>query len=68
MSSSSISQEDLQTIKKKNYHLIFCVGLPGCEKESQIEKVSNEFKYSRISIKNILKYYRKRNFIWVRNR
>ena len=54
MSSSSISQEDLQTIKKKNYHLIFCVGLPGCEKESQIEKVSNEFKYSRISIKNII--------------
>ena len=54
MSISLISQEDLQTIKKKNYHLIFCIGLPGSEKGSQIEKVSNEFKYSKICIKSII--------------
>ena len=54
MSSSLISQTDLQTIKSKNYHLIFCIGLPGCNKENQIEKVSNEFKYSNISVKTLI--------------
>ena len=54
MSSSLISQTDLQTIKSKNYRLIFCIGLPGCNKESQIEKVCNEFKYSKISIKSLI--------------
>ena len=54
MSSSLISQTDLQTLKNKNYHLIFCIGLPGCNKESQIEKVSNEFKYAKICMKSII--------------
>ena len=54
MSSSLIPESDLQTIKNKNYRLIFCIGLPGCNKESQIEKVCNEFKYSKISMKNII--------------
>ena len=54
MSSSLISQTDLQTIKSKKYRLIFCIGLPGCNKESQIEKVCNEFKYSKISIKSLI--------------
>ena len=54
MSSSLIPQEDLKTIKNKNYHLFFCIGLPGCNKESQIEKVSNEFKYAKICMKEII--------------
>ena len=54
MSSSLIPESDLQTIKNKNYRLIFCIGLPGCNKESQIEKVCNEFKYSKICMKNII--------------
>ena len=52
--SSLISQNDLQKLKDKNYRLIFCIGLPGCNKESQIEKVSNEFKFSKINIKEII--------------
>ena len=54
MSSSLISQTDLQTLKNKNYYLIFCIGLPGCNKEPQIEKVSNEFKYAKICMKSII--------------
>ena len=54
MSSSLISQTDLQAIKSKNYRLIFCIGLPGCNKESQIEKVTHEFKYSSISVKTLI--------------
>ena len=54
MSSSLISQTDLQTIKDKNYRLIFCIGLPGSNKESQIEKVSNEFKFSKLNVKELI--------------
>ena len=54
MSSSLISQTDLKTIKDKNYRLIFCIGLPGSNKESQIEKVSNEFKFSKINLKELI--------------
>lgn len=54
MSSSLISQTDLKTIKDKNYRLIFCIGLPGSNKESQIEKVSNEFKFSKINVKELI--------------
>ena len=54
MSSSLISQTDLQTIKDKNFRLIFCIGLPGSNKESQIEKVSNEFKFSKINVKELI--------------
>ena len=39
MSSSLIADIDLQAIKNKNYHLIFCIGLPGSNKESQIVKI-----------------------------
>ena len=52
--SSLISETDLQKLKDKNYRLIFCIGLPGCNKESQIEKVSNEFKFSKINVKEII--------------
>ena len=54
MSSSIISKDDLKTIKSKNYRLIFCIGLPGSNKESQIENISNEFKYSKISVNKII--------------
>ena len=54
MSSSLIPQKDLQEIKNRNNRIIFCIGLPGSNKESQIEKISNEFKYSKICMKNII--------------
>ena len=54
MTSSLIPQSDLQKIKNKNNRLIFCIGLPGCNKESQIEKIAHEFKYSKICMKKII--------------
>ena len=36
-------EQDKQTMKSKNYRLIFFIGLPGCNKESQIEKISQEY-------------------------
>ena len=53
MSSLNLSQ-DIQTMKSKNYHLIFFIGLPGCNKESQIDKISQEFKYSTIKLENLI--------------
>ena len=52
--SSLISPLDIETIKSKNYHLIFFIGLPGCNKESQIEKISQEYKYSSINIDSLI--------------
>ena len=53
MSSLNLSQ-DIQTMKSKNYRLIFFIGLPGCNKESQIDKISQEFKYSAIKLENLI--------------
>ena len=53
MSSLNLSQ-DIQTMKSKNYRLIFFIGLPGCNKESQIEKISQEYKYSSINIDSLI--------------
>ena len=53
MSSLNLSQ-DIQTMKSKNYRLIFFIGLPGCNKESQIDKISQEFKYSTIKLENLI--------------
>ena len=52
--SSLISSTDIDTIKSKNYRLIFFIGLPGCNKESQIEKISQEYKYSSINIDSLI--------------
>ena len=43
-----IEKEDLELLHSRNYHLIFCVGPRGAGKKSQIEKISNEFHYSRL--------------------
>ena len=53
--SLAISSDTLQTFKSKNLRLIFCIGFPGSGLESQIEKVSNEFKYNKISIHSSIK-------------
>ena len=53
MSSLNFNQ-DLQTMKSKNYRLIFFIGLPGCNKESQIEKISQEYKYSIICLEKLI--------------
>ena len=53
--SLAISSDILQTFKSKNLRLIFCIGFPGSGLESQIEKVSNEFKYNKICIHSSIK-------------
>ena len=49
---STISSDLLQTFYSKNLRLIFCIGFPGSGMESQVEKVSNEFKYNKIFIQD----------------
>ena len=46
--------QDIQTLKSKNYRLIFFIGLPGCNKESQVDKISQEYKYSSIKLENLI--------------
>ena len=53
--SSPIPTELLQSFKSKNFRLIFCIGFPGSGMESQVEKVSNEFKYNKIDIQELVK-------------
>ena len=50
-----LSKEDLHTLKSQNYQLIFNIGVPYSGKKTQCEKISKEFKYSKISIKEIIK-------------
>ena len=52
--SSLINESDIEAIKNKNYRLIFVIGIPGCNKGAQTEKISNEFKYPKISMRNII--------------
>ena len=49
-----LSQEDLHTLRSQNYQLIFNVGVPYSGKKTQCEKIANEFKYSKISMKEII--------------
>ena len=51
---SSLTEEELNTIKTKNPQLIFLLGPPGVGKTSQIEKVSNEFRYGKIDINKLI--------------
>ena len=53
MSSLNFDQ-DIQTVKSKNYRLIFFIGLPGSNKEIQIEKISQEYKYSSLNITDLI--------------
>ena len=52
--SLTLTEEELSTVKENNYRFIFCLGLPCCGKESQVEKISNEFKYSKLSLKSLI--------------
>ena len=52
---SLISQEDVEIIKKKNPQLLFLLGYPGTGKKSQVEKVCNEFRYSKVNMKEVIK-------------
>ena len=54
MSSSLIQENELQTFKSNNYRLIFCIGIQGSGIDSQIEKVSNEFKYAKIFLQEVI--------------
>ena len=47
-------EQDIQTVKSKNYRLIFFIGLPGSNKEIQIEKISQEYKYSSLNITDLI--------------
>ena len=49
-----LSQEDLNTLRSQNYQLIFNIGVPYSGKKTQCEKIANEFKYSRINMKEII--------------
>ena len=55
MSSDLLPENELESFKSKKYRLIFCIGIPGCGIDSQIEKVCNEFKYGKIDIKEKVK-------------
>jgi len=49
-----LSKEDLYTLRSQNYQLIFNIGVPYSGKKTQCEKIANEFKYSRINMKDII--------------
>ena len=49
-----ISKEDLYTLRSKNYQLIFNIGVPCSGKKTQCEKISNEFKYSKLYLHEII--------------
>ena len=49
-----LSQEDLHTLRSQNYQLIFNIGVPYSGKKTQCEKISKEFKYSKIIMKEII--------------
>ena len=48
MSNLLIEKEDLELLRTRNYHLIFCIGPLGSGRKSQIEKISEEFHYSKL--------------------
>ena len=49
-----LTETELSTIKENNYRFIFCIGPPCSGKESQVEKISNEFKYSKLSLNSLI--------------
>ena len=49
-----IEKEDLELLRTRNYHLIFCVGPQGAGKKSQIEKIANEFHYSKLYLNDAI--------------
>ena len=61
MSNTLIEKEDLELLRTRNYHLIFCVGPLGSGRKSQIEKISDEFHYSKLYLTEIIKKEIKEN-------
>ena len=55
MSNLLIEEEDLEILRTKNYHLIFCIGPLGSGRKSQIEKISEEFHYSKLYLAETIK-------------
>ena len=55
MSSTLLNEKELEVFRSRNYRIIFCIGVEGCGIDSQIEKVCNEFKYSKIALNDIIK-------------
>ena len=51
----SISKEDIEAINKKNQRFIFVLGPPGCGKNTQSQKIVNEFKYSKLRMRELVK-------------
>ena len=49
-----LSKEDLHTLRSQDFQLIFNIGVPFSGKKTQCEKISKEFKYSKISMKEII--------------
>ena len=49
-----LSKEDLFTLRSQNYQLIFNIGVPYSGKKTQCEKISKEFKYFKINMKEII--------------
>ena len=55
MSNLLIEKEDLELLRTRNYHLIFCVGPLGSGRKSQIDKIAEEFHYSKLYLSDEIK-------------
>ena len=51
---SMITEEEMETLKKKNPELILIIGPRGVGKTSQVEKISKEFRYTKLDINNLI--------------
>ena len=49
-----ITEEEMETLKKKNPELILIIGPRGVGKTSQVEKISKEFRYTKLDINNLI--------------
>ena len=54
MSDLLIEEEDLALLHTKDYHLVFCVGPPGCGKKPQMEAIASEFRFSKLILSEII--------------
>ena len=53
--SSAVAKEDLEALRQKNPRLIFVMGPRGSGKSTQCLKIVNEFKYSKLSMGDLIK-------------
>jgi len=51
----TVSKEDIEALKKKNYQIIFLFGVPGTGKGTQCSKLVTEFKYTHISTCDLIR-------------